>query len=356
MKIKVVDLYKYSKSQSLPLLGSASYDFWTPYTASYDIFDRYFRNRFKSWVYFETFAEGEETEDLYTDWTETIAAHLAINSKRYSELYRVQILTDDAYDIVNNYDLHETHQNTRSESGTSVEGAREDRTSGSTTEGEREDSTSASTIDGARTDSGSTVNGAQTTTTTGSIQGFNSSAFSDADKQVAATNSFTDTTSVTKGAQNNSSSSTSTKGEQTNSNSSTLNKGIQNNSHSTSGTENITIRRYGNIGVQTPADVIGGHIELWERLFNFYKLIFDEIAKDYLLIDDYYSDNPGSFTSATENTIKSDLKLIKSQLAALVTTSHLDAQVGAIREDVADVHTKITEAEDGLTDLITNMQ
>ena len=108
MKISVNDLYKYIKLQNVPLLGSANYDFWTPYTSGFTNFDRYFRNRFKSWLYFESFADGESSEDMHTDFTETIAAHLAINSKRYSELYRVQILENDAYDIVNNYDLHET--------------------------------------------------------------------------------------------------------------------------------------------------------------------------------------------------------------------------------------------------------
>lgn len=234
MKISVADLYKYSKTQNTPLLGSANYDFWIPYTTGFATFDRYFRNRFKSWFYFESFADSEAVEDMHTDFVDTIAAHLAINSKRYSELYRVQVLSADAYDIVNNYDLNETHTNTHSESGENVSGS--------------------------RTDSTTNNNGAQTTTNTGSVQGFNSAAFSDSDKQVIASASYTDSASLSKGSQTD--------------------------THNASGTESITIRKYGNIGVQTPADVIGGHIELWQDLFNFYKMIFDEIAKEYLLITD----------------------------------------------------------------------
>jgi len=328
MKISVADLYKYSKLQNVPLLGSANYDFWTPYTSGFTNFDRYFRNRFKSWLYFESFADGESAEDMHTDFTETIAAHLAINSKRYSELYRVQILENDAYDIVNNYDLHESHTNTRSESGTNTSGERED-----------------TTADGARTDTGSATNGAQSATTTGKVQGFNSNAFANKDFQQVDSAERTDTTSITTGAQT----STTTKGEQTD-------------SHSTNGTENITIRRYGNIGVQTPADVIGGHIELWQDLFNFYKLIFDEIAKEYLLLTDSYEDNASGGGSSSEDLIIRELSEIKAQITASTTTirgdiststgairGDISTSTGTIREDVADVHSAVS-AVDGKTD------
>ena len=125
-------------------------------------------------------------------------------------------------------------------------------------------------MDGARSDSGSTTVGAATNTSEKEIAGFNASDYTDADKQTDIFGTHTDTTSVSKGAQ-------------TNTNNSTLNKGAQSNSHSTSGSESISIHKTGNIGVQTPADVIGGHIELWNS-FNFYGKIFDEIAKEYLMI------------------------------------------------------------------------
>lgn len=313
MKISVADLYKYSKLQNVPLLGSANYDFWTPYTSGFANFDRYFRNRFKSWLYFESFADGESTEDIHTDFTETIAAHLAINSKRYSELYRVQILDNDAYDVVNNYDLHETHTNTHSESGENVSGS--------------------------RTDSTTNNNGAQTTTNTGSVQGFNSADFSDSDKQVIASASYIDSASISKGSQTD--------------------------SHSAEGEESITIRKYGNIGVQTPADVIGGHIELWQDLFNFYKVIFDEIAKEYLLLTDDYEDNTSGASgggSASEELIIRELAEIKAQITASTTAirgdiststsairGDISTSTGTIREDVADVHSAVS-AVDGKTD------
>jgi hypothetical protein len=306
MKISVADLYKYSKLQNVPLLGSANYDFWAPYTSGFANFDRYFRNRFKSWLYFESFASGQAVEDMHTDFTETIAAHLAINSKRYSELYRVQILANDAYDIVNNYDLNETHTNTHSESGENVSGS--------------------------RTDSTTNNNGAQTTTNTGSVQGFNSAAFSDSDKQVIASASYTDSASLSKGSQTD--------------------------THSASGTENITIRRYGNIGVQTPADVIGGHIELWQDLFNFYKLIFDEIAKEYLLLTDGYEEETSGGGSASEDLIMRELAEIKAQITASTAAirGDISTSTGAIREDVADVHSAVSVVDGKTDDIIESIE
>ena len=97
-------------------------------------------------------------------------------------------------------------------------------------------------------------------------------------------NAHTDTTSVSKGAQTNTNNTTLNKGAQSNSTNESTIKGSETDSHTASGTETINIRRSGNIGVQTAADVIGGHIELWDS-FNFYDKIFEEIAKEYLSIN-----------------------------------------------------------------------
>ena len=96
-----------------------------------------------------------------------------------------------------------------------------------------------------------------------------------------------------------------TVGGHTDSISENTSKGAQTDTHTGSGTESISIRRYGNIGVQTAADVIGGHIQLWTT-FNFYKMVFDEIAKDFLLLDQCYdTDTSGIITN--ENAIMAEL-------------------------------------------------
>lgn len=309
-QLSVNNIYKYSKTQEVPLLGTNNYDFWVPYTAAFSVFDRYFRDRFKSWLYWPEFDDDESTDDIYDDFVESIQAHLTINSKRYSELYKVHTLAADAYDIVNNYDLTETHTATRSDSATNISGSRSDSMSGSDTIGGHTDSRSASNVsgsrtdtesgsatDGARQDSTSVAAGAQTTTTENQIEGFNSSAYQDADKTTLTAGAHTDTTNISKGAQTNNSSNTLNKGEQTDtiddsttygahtdSHTESSTKGQQTDTHTGSGSENVNIRRYGNIGIQTAADIIGGHIKLWDA-FNFYGLIFDEIAKEFLLLD-----------------------------------------------------------------------
>lgn len=353
MRAKISTLYQQSKSTGSPLLGDNNFDFWSDYVAAYAVYDRYFKDHFAGFFYFANFGEDETAANIHADFVDAVQAFLTINSKRYSELYRVQVLEADAYDIVNNYDLNETHSRTASGSASDTYGAREDTQSSTSIEGAREDTQSGTSTDGARTDSGSTSVGAQTSTTTRGIEGFNSSTFSDDSKDTTQTGAHTDTTQVSKGAQQNSNSSSLSKGRQENSDSRTATKGAQSDNHSNSETENISIRRYGNIGVQTAADVIGGHIELWTE-FNFYKMIFDEIAKEYLLLDDCF-ENPGGVNLNMDSIIL-ELAKISDKLDTVARTDHLDSQIGAVREDIADVHTKIGAAEDSLTDLITNMQ
>lgn len=285
MKLTTDKLYKYSKTNNLPLLGGGSFDFWLPYVANYSIFDRFFRDKFLSWFYWLEFDDDSTTAEIYNDFIEAIASHLSINAKRYSELYKVQILAADAYDIVNNYDLTETHTNSHSTSTSDTYGQRTDTNTSTSTEGAREDSTSTTTVDGARSDSGSTTVGAATNTSEKEIAGFNSSDYSDADKQTDIFGSHTDSTSVSKGAQTNTNDTTLNKGAQSNSTSGSTIKGSETDTHTASGSESINIRRYGNIGVQTAAEIIGGHIELWDS-FNFYGKIFDEIAKEYLTVSE----------------------------------------------------------------------
>ena len=297
MRVTTNQLYKYAKTENEPLLGENNFDFFQPYLAAFNVFDRYFRDKFLNWFYWISFDDSTTIASIYDDFVEAIQAHLTINQKRYSELYRVQVLAANAYDIVNNYDLTESHSTSRSESGSNTSGAREDSTSGTAT-------------DGARSDSATTNAGAQTTTETNQIEGFNSSDFADADKKTIAAGAHSDSTSVSKGAQ-------------TNTNSTTVNKGSQTDSHSLTGSETINIRRTGNIGVQTAADVIGGHLRLWES-FNFYKLIFDEIAKDFLLLDNDYAYDTGSASGGGDtDVIMAELKKIEAQIALTAKSSEL---------------------------------
>ena len=47
--------------------------------------------------------------------------------------------------------------------------------------------------------------------------------------------------------------------------------------------ETVTSSKKGNIGVQTGADMLGKHTDYWKN-FDFYNLVFSEIAKELLLV------------------------------------------------------------------------
>ena len=261
-RFKVEALYKEAKQTNSTLLPvNTSFEWWEEYENNSSIYDRYILDTFRNFYYWVVFNNSTPAEVL-ADFKEAIISFLTINQKRYAELYRLHVLPDSAYDIVNNYSV--TENSTR----TITEGARSDIQA--TTIGAHSDTENTSI--GSRTDSSSNTAGARSDTSEAEISAFNSSNYQDANKTTNNIGSQTTTGSITSGAQSNSVSTSF--GAQ--SNSETLSKGEQEN------TDTYELTRAGNIGVQTPADVIGGHLALWDR-FNFYKQIFDEIAKNYFV-------------------------------------------------------------------------
>ncbi len=217
-RFKIEELYKTAKQSNVALLPvNTNFEWWEEYENNTSIYDRYILDTFRNFYYWVVF-NGSTPAEVLEDFKEAITSFLTINQKRYSELYRLHVLPNDSYDIVNNYSVVEKSKRT-------------------TTEGARTDEDTANL--GAREDSGEN-----------DISAYNSTMYQDANKVINNT-----------GAQENVV--TSVKGEQVN-------------------VEENEFTRAGNIGVQTPADVIGGHLDLWDR-FNFYKQIFDEIAKAYFV-------------------------------------------------------------------------
>jgi hypothetical protein len=217
-RFKVEELYKTAKQSNVALLPvNTNFEWWEEYENNASIYDRYILDTFRNFYYWVVFNGSTPTEVL-EDFKEAITSFLTINQKRYGELYRLHVLPDSAYDIVNNYSVTENSTRTITE--------------------------------GARTDSDTAELGEREDTGENKISAYNSSEYQDANEVITTT-----------GAQENVV--TSVKGEQENS-------------------DVYELTRAGNIGVQTPADVIGGHLDLWDR-FNFYKQIFDEIAKAYFV-------------------------------------------------------------------------
>lgn len=234
----VNDLYKMSKpggEENFALLTDFSsgqdVDWWSEYVTNFEIFDFQFRQQFKTFVFFDQDPEDTD-QDVLEKWQATIFSWFAMNDKRYSELYRIHVIPDDdAYALTNNYDMHETYSGTNAAQG--------------------------ATITGQRTDVSIDETGSQTSTGLNKITGWNSSSENTDNSNATTIGNREDTHQFTKGQETDTS--------------------------RTQGQDAHTMRRWGNIGVQSVQDMLTKQSNFWQ-LFNFYKIVFDDICKNFLLI------------------------------------------------------------------------
>lgn len=249
----VSDMYKYSKEEDSMLLSSfgnnnEGYHFWDEYRSKYKKYDKLFNRMFNCFKYFMQ-EEGQTIAEITEDFTDEVYNHLMVNAKKYEELYRINIIDDTEYSILDNYNITETMDKETSDEGSKVYG-------------EREDSKSVGSV----TVSTENEKGEQTNTHTNDIAGFNSSGYANANKTADVYGERTDNIEETTSAHTD----TLTKGEQTN---------TDTNAH----TEDYTLTRKGNIGVRTITEVIEKHRDFWNT-YEFYTYIFKEICAELLLI------------------------------------------------------------------------
>lgn len=254
---KTGDIYKYYRSQNTKMLSNfqpseVNNDFWADYRTNYARYDAVFNRMFNSFWYFLQDREGTIAE-VAADFTQAVYDHLMINEKKYSELYRIEVIPDEDYSLTNNYNITEVMDKDIHDDNDNTYGQRID--SGSFTEG-------------SRSDSASNTLGSQTTTVTDGIAPYDSDVFSNNKESETVAGSRQDSSSFTKGSQSDSSSNT---------------KGQQIDDLNRTYTEDYTLTREGNIGVQTATDMIDKHKKFWS-LWAFYEYIFKEISKDLLLI------------------------------------------------------------------------
>lgn len=234
----VNDLYKLSKpglDENFPLLtvftSSQEVDWWAEYVENFEFFDFQFKQQFKTFVFFDQDPDDTD-EEIMENWGVTIYSWLAMNDKRYSELYRIHVIPDDeSYVLTNNYDLHETYSGTNAAQG--------------------------ATTTGQRTDVNYDNTGSQNSAGANRVTGWDSSTENASDSNTATVGSRQDTHQFTKGQETDTS--------------------------QTTGSDSHTLRRYGNIGVADVDTLLNHHSDFWQ-LFNFYKIVFDDICKNFLLI------------------------------------------------------------------------
>ena len=253
------DIYNKNKTDETLMLSNYPADFWAPYRNNNTYFDRRFKSMYKSWFPFDQ--DSDEGLAAVADaFRLDVYAHLMANDKRYSELFRVNTIADnDAYSLVNNVDYTETRLRTEGRDGENVKGSETITDTGANQYGAQTVNTGVDETRGSRTDTSE-----QTTSA------FNSSTYEPKDKVENIT-----------GQQINGTDTETQFGAHTDNISNTRVDGQRTDTSALDITENESIRKVGNMGVQTVDDMLKKHVDNWS-LFDFYKLIFSEIARDLL--------------------------------------------------------------------------
>lgn len=308
---RISEIYDFCKEENIPMLSSYTSDFWEVYRQNYNYFDRLFRNTYRSFVAFSS--DNGNVEENTVDWIFDVASWLKANDKRYSELWRMQVISDTDYSMLDPYHITESHTSSVSTSGTDNMGGRTDTKNGSTVYGAVSATDSNSYTHGAKSETdGKTLNygidkttienetntGAQNNTNENKVSAFNESTYSPKDYQDTNLGSREDTfeSTETRDSRQDSESGTHTEASYTDSESKShgINAhtdttsdtniyGAHTNTHSGSESGSKTVSKEGNLGVYSNSKLLSEHSELWTA-YNFYKLIFDEIAEQFLRI------------------------------------------------------------------------
>ena len=311
---RVDEIYKYCSDNNLAMLSDYGSDFWETYLSNHEYFDRLFMKTYRKFVVFgsESYEENP-VEENSIDFILDVKSWLMANDKRYSELWRMQSIADTDYSVLDPYNVTETHNIETDTSMTDNMGSRTDTKQGQTLYGAREISDSNSFTHGAKSETDSeTLNydndvkvteselntGAQQNTTENTVSADNVSTYSPKDFQDNNLGSRKDTTESTETRQSreDSKSGTHTEATYTDSESRTHEEnaktdttsdtnvyGAHINTHLGEDRTEKTINKRGNMGIYSNSKLLSEHNELWTA-FNFYKLIFDEIAEQFLRI------------------------------------------------------------------------
>ena len=229
----VKDLYDYKMTRQPParknLLPLYNAPFWNDYNENYMIYDEYFARKYKNFRFFGQDVEGDNSvEQVYEDFQLSLTAYFMINEKKYTELYRVETMSET---LSPTGDYHMTETKTGSKD------------------------IQSEYVSGSRSDSGSETIGQQDSSTVNSTKAYNSADFVEVTKSENSSEPRTNTTSATKGQQVD-----------------TEDRGY---------TESHTVTTTGTAG--DPNENMQKYIETWSN-FSFYSIIFEDICKEFLLI------------------------------------------------------------------------
>ena len=232
MKIKKIYNFVKGHESQIPMLSSASFPFWTGYVNNHTDFDNIFARTYANFEYFNPLLDGDETEhEVAMALRNDVENYLLLHKKRFEEMFRIQGLEDADLPMTYNYDMKETMSKTTADE--------------------------AATITGKRTDIDNLQVGNQKSADVNKVTAFNSNNENTNNTSSSEIGTRNDIRQFTKGQETDTSRGT--------------------------GTENYTLERKGNIGVQTGADILMGFDKAMP-VFEFYSRIFSEICENFLLI------------------------------------------------------------------------
>lgn len=295
---EIKDIYNYRRDDNSPMLSTyepSGLDFWKPYRDNFAYYDRLFMKKYRSW--FPMDQEGD-IEDVSTDFSYDVKSWLMINDKRYSELFRMQIIPDDdKYSLTDNVFEHELIEESGEHSSEFNKGAQTDTEDLSATKGSQTDTqdnsrtlgTHTDTQDNSRTFAQQTVDTDASNETDKSTSAYNDTGFDAVDKveetidQSVVTHEHTDTEdlSTTIGEQTNTEDLSTTYGQRTDTEDNSRTSGARKDTDEGSDSRTTERTRSGNIGVMTVDQMLKIHKDVWVD-FSFYELIFAEIARELL--------------------------------------------------------------------------
>lgn len=284
-KYTIKDIFAQSQSENKPMLSDYNADFWTGYVSNYNYFDRRFKKLYTSWYPFDQDTK-EGRQYVADEFRADVYAHLMANDKRYSELYRINVIQDnDAYSLTNNVDYTEEYSEESHLDREFTKGTQTDGDTGFIAHGQQTvDEDKSKTIGQQINDEDiSRSYGQHTTTDTKSVSAFNASGYSPSEQNSRNDDAHTDTedNTYTLGAHTDTEDNSVTYGSHRDDTGNTHTEGARTDTTGDDGTKEYTLHKVGNMGVQTVDDMLKKHWDNWS-LFDFYGFIFAEISRDLL--------------------------------------------------------------------------
>lgn len=281
----VGDIYNQNKTDDKMMLSPYPADFWKPYRDNHNYFDRRFKVLYKSFFPYDQ-EESEGRESVSDDFRFDVYAHLMANDKRYSELFRVNVIPDnEAYSLTNNVDYTEEYSEESHLDRTFNKGAQTDGGTSFTAYGQQiVDEDKSKTVGQQINDEDISRSYAQhVTTDERSISAFNESGYSPAEKNQRTDGAHIDTedNTYTLGSHTDTEDNSVTYGAHRDDSGSNKTEGAREDTTDDDITKEYTMHKSGNMGVQTVDDMLDKHIKVWS-MFDFYGFIFGEIARDLL--------------------------------------------------------------------------